>query len=368
MFKLPTYQELSTEQDSAFNLPVKGNHLIVGPPGSGKTVVAIYRAEMLRNANASAQFIVFNNTLNQYLDSVLQQRKLENMTSTFHKWFPSWYRSSTHEEPPRIDQFTFDWNAIFRSIGSNFESFTRYPNLIIDEGQDFPREFYRVMRLLVENLTVFADENQRINESNSTIDDISQALGIQNLYYLHKNYRNSRPIAEFASYFYTGLRSGIPDLPERDGVKPRLFHLSRQQQINLISNYANNNPTKTIGVMVYSKQDLKSLYDDLLIRIKNPVEMYYAELKGFNKIHFHVSGVKLVTYASAKGLEFDTVFLPLLDHVRTDARIDDLKMKFYVLVSRAREELFLLSDGDRIPPIMSHIPKTLYEYIKVRNR
>ena len=34
MLKLPSYQQLSKEQDAIYNLPLTGSYLVMGPPGT----------------------------------------------------------------------------------------------------------------------------------------------------------------------------------------------------------------------------------------------------------------------------------------------------------------------------------------------
>lgn len=43
-FALPGIQELSKEQEDARALPKKGQHLIIGGPGTGKSVLALLRS------------------------------------------------------------------------------------------------------------------------------------------------------------------------------------------------------------------------------------------------------------------------------------------------------------------------------------
>ena len=80
-----------------------------------------------------------------------------------------------------------------------------------------------------ESLTVFADENQRITGQQSTIAEIRAATGIHDTLKLTRNYRNTRPIAEFAASFYTGLPSGIPELPPSSARGERPFLIASRE-------------------------------------------------------------------------------------------------------------------------------------------
>ena len=56
------------------------------------------------------------------------------------------------------------------------------------------------------SITILADENQRLNESNSSLEEIQAAHLITDdeIYLLTQNYRNTYEIALLSSFFYTG--------------------------------------------------------------------------------------------------------------------------------------------------------------------
>ena len=75
------------------------------------------------------------------------------------------------------------------------------------------------------------------------------------------------------------------------------------------------------------------------------------------KIDFSKPGIKLLTHQSAKGLEFDTVFLPELQKWNTaDLALEKFRKQMYVLVSRARRQLFLSYTGSGDPAILGELP------------
>ncbi len=115
-------------------------------------------------------------------------------------------------------------------------------------------------------------------------------------------------------------------------------------------------------LLPYTKQ-VKSLYNRLDGKTKKPVQGYLGGDDGgaFPTLDFGKPGVKLVTWASAKGLEFDTVFLLELQSVKGDPTGDDLRMKMYVLASRAKKQLFLQYSGEGVPPFVDSLPLALVD-------
>ena len=62
-FTLPGIHELNKDQDEALALPMEGQHLIIGGPGTGKSVVALLRARRLEEANMTHRVLVYNKLL-----------------------------------------------------------------------------------------------------------------------------------------------------------------------------------------------------------------------------------------------------------------------------------------------------------------
>ncbi|RXL86882.1 hypothetical protein EO238_31265, partial [Citrobacter sp. AAK_AS5] len=80
-----------------------------------------------------------------------------------------------------------------------------------------------------------------------------------------------------------------------------------------------------------------------------PRILTYASKEAEGDHRFGEGGIFVINARSAKGLEFDTVFLADIDGDRSapeyrDQR-DDLKRLFYVMSSRARDQVVLLRRG-----------------------
>ena len=79
--RLPTEAQLSLEQKEVMSAPHEGTILVVGPPGSGKTVVAILRQRALEKRKATVSSVVFNNVLTRYTGN----------EHTFERWVKAWW-------------------------------------------------------------------------------------------------------------------------------------------------------------------------------------------------------------------------------------------------------------------------------------
>lgn len=370
------YRDFVRQNNELSNLPLSGTHLIIGSPGTGKTIFAIHRAEQLKQAGLDTQFLVYNNPLRQYLSQLLENLGLEAQSATYHSWFWRWYKTNLGKEPPvGQDKYTIDWMTAWTEIGAA-KGIAKIDHLVIDEGQDFPREFYVLARTITRNLTVFADENQRITGANSTTAEIQGYLGIPSIIRLTKNHRNTRPIAEFAQAFYPGPVSDIPQLPEKAGPKPVVISVvsraSGQKaapfnglriQCRLIADYCIEHSEKTIGIFIPTWDHQAEIATRLADSSVENIQVYKDNRQKAN-LDFSRPKVTLVRYGTAKGLEFDTVFLPDLDQ-NTDEEMERSQTVFYVLCSRARHELLLMYTGLQMPQILSTVNPELFSYKQI---
>ena len=225
MKRFPAYQDLSKEQDQVINLPLDGSYLIVGAPGTGKTVVALYRGAMLHSRGDAMLLVTHMKMLREYTDSVIKKFEIEGSIATFHSWFSSYYRSLTGKTAPALAPYVYDWAGVLEGLRSSRLRPGSLLYLIIDEGQDIPKHFYGLARLMSRNFTVFADENQRLyGDQSSSLQDIRREAIFRDgdVHYLRRNYRNTEPIAKLASAFYCSLESGIAELPKKPGDPPEM--------------------------------------------------------------------------------------------------------------------------------------------------
>jgi DNA helicase IV len=365
MLQLPDFNALSIEQDEVLDLPLDTSVIVTGPPGTGKTIIAIWRAHMMHKAGRATLLLMYGRLLSTYTGAAVAAAGLDGVVSTYHSWFPKFFQESYGKPPPKLDQYTFDWTACREVFMASPVPKPQRRHIIVDEGQDMPKDFYLALALVSSSMTILADENQRITPDQSTLDEIRAATGVREMRTLTTNYRNTRPIAEFAARFYTGLPSGIPDLPpaSKGGERPSLTaHRNMHDAVQQILTYERTFANQSIGVLLPYAWQVKSFHNRLSGKTKNPVHGYLSGRNGKAlSLDFAKPGIKLVTWASAKGLEFDAVFLPELQSFKGDPSDAGFRMQMYVLSSRAKQRLFLQYSGEGVPALVDSLPLDLVE-------
>lgn len=372
-FELPGVHELSKEQEEAIALSKQGNHLIIGGPGTGKTIVALLRARRHARDKDAYLFLVHNRMLNRS-SKLLFNDHLESYT-----WLQWISREVFLNLFGQVSNFKPDWNAAFQKIKENEKVLIDNKiHIIVDEGQDMPPEFYRfLLRVGFENVFVVADQNQQIvPESNSSRSEIELELGLElnKTIELTTNYRNSYPTARLAREFYTGdPASPPPTLPpeSRSSRAPLLMRYTSESFDQIIKNilkFWDREPRKLIGIITMKNETreryLKNLNTiDVKLDHPRPKIQTYKYGEPISSVDFKCGGIIVINKSSCKGLEFDhTIIADINDYYSRD--FDKLKKDFYVMVSRAKERVILLKRGNEQCMVDRIIPEWLLNQLK----
>jgi superfamily I DNA/RNA helicase len=374
--RLPSESQLSLEQKEVMNAPHEGTMLVIGPPGSGKTVVAVLRQRALEKKKAKVASVVFNNVLTRYTGN----------EHTFEKWVKAWWQNATDTPMPtaptpgsnyRAPEYRQATELAVTSLKAAVRSAGHWGHLILDEAQDFHQDAHRLLAVVQRrvmfdlptsgqpSICILADENQRISGSNSTIRQMREVhVGLEDddVYCLKRNYRNTLQIARFAAHFYVGLQSGKPELPTREGDKPHVLRAKTEEAVKRIANYAKAHPDQEIGVLVQYTKTRDKYFRRLSGKLQGSGVRVQTYSSGHDasELKFDKPGtVTVLCFNSSKGLEFDAVFLPELQTLRMDGvELDLLRMSLYVMCSRARSQLWISIDDNehRGHPVWGVLP------------
>lgn len=326
--------------------------------------MALYRAQWLTFDDREPALLMYNNVLQQYTEQAADTLEVAGFVRTFHSWIWRFWSEHFKAKPPTMEgnPYEHDWAEMTLQFFANPPDLGTLSDLLVDEGQDLPLGFYRLARFFAKNITVFADENQQLTDHNTTLKEIAAAIKATEQVELRRNYRNTAEIAAVAAKYYAGAPTGIPEPPTRHGERPTLRHYDSDVQLaDFIARYVKARTNLTIGVACASpwlqKRLLKLLEER---RLPVPVQAYFSsDKKRYGRLDFDVPTVTIVHYKSLKGLEFDTVFVPELQQVSVDPTSAATRMMFYVVMSRARNELHLSYSGVGGPPAILNDVKGL---------
>lgn len=359
--RIPSILELGIEQQKVIELPFRGRHVVTGSLGGGKTVTAVYRAWALATAGHEVVFVTRFDLLRQYLAELAPDLTTAVDITTGELWVRGFWREHFETDPPRNDEAErgYDWIEMQRSC--IIRNVTTTTHLVIDEGQSLPRGFYQLCRVIGVDVTVFADENQRIGDEQSTLLEIRRTLASEtDPIVLSKNHRNSREIALLASEFRIET-SNEATLPVRVGPTPLVIRIpSIDAFVTGISQYFNAHQGRTIGIICRTTFLVRNIQSKLTREgLSSQTQAYVHNDRYRHAVDFSRYPIKVVSAASMKGLEFDSVFVPDLDAYAEDPTSVDARLRFLVLCTRARKELYFAHRSPREPRILSAVPDSL---------
>ena len=323
---MPTWliprQDLSIEQLRAVEAPADQHQLFVGGPGSGKTQVLLHRADYLRRtlgiAHERIQIFVYTRVLKDYLRSALQLLDLpETCVTTLDSWCSDYYRKNIGGPLPRdASAKSPNFAEIRKQVKNHLRDHPKhrpFDYALVDEGQDLDINCYKLLKKAAQNVTVCMDHNQQIYDSGSKLDEVLKKLDLprQNLSFL-ETFRCSPYIVETASRFI--------DEPKE-----------REHFINQTRTTTTDIETPVYYRSVDWEDTMSDLIDTVGVRLARGEKIaillpqkrqVYGYANGFreagipvetpNEVDFNTDTPKIMPYHSAKGLTFDTVFLPNL--------------------------------------------------------
>lgn len=268
----------------------------------------------------------------------------------------------------------FDWDDMANAVCDEFDndgSRRRYTHVVIDEGQDFSPQMIRSMAKAIPpdgSLTFFGDMAQQIYGRRMSWK--SAGLNVSKVWEFKENYRNTRQIAALGlAISRMPYYEGTPDLvepvsPKADGPLPAMVACSSiKKEIELVRELAvDAGKTQTVAILGRTWE----LVNAIARHLPNTAIKLHRDLTTWQ------AGPKIYygTFHGAKGLEFDSVFLPFLtpsnlpdpEQVAAlgeeEAQAIDGKL-LYVGVTRAKTRLVMTCTG-KITDLLPSDPK-LYQ-------
>ncbi|WP_245771215.1 3'-5' exonuclease [Actinacidiphila guanduensis] len=260
--------------------------------------------------------------------------------------------------------YPYDWAALPAAVRTSLAAdmtARRYKHIVVDEAQDLSPESIRSLAEAIPrdgSLTLFADYAQQIY--GQRVSWRSCGLKVAKTEVFLDNHRNSPEIARLAiamaqmPHFRDSADLVEPRAPQRAaGAKPTLvsYPSIEVEAAGVAASAATFGKVARVGVLARTRAEAR-----LAVRGVAGVRMLHDKMQRWDI----EAGVYAGTYHSAKGLEFDVVFLPFCGAARCpdsdtvaafgyDEAASRESRLLYVGVTRARDELIITHTGDPTP-------------------
>ena len=181
--------ELTPAQSRAVTSSREQHRLVLGSPGSGKTIVLLHRARHLideyRIPPERCRLFVFTNALKTYIRAALRDLRLpDDCVMTFDAWCREYYQDRVNKRLPWNDRSqNRDWDAIRRAVWEKTRPLTianrLYDFVMVDEGQDLDRRDIETLTAVAQHVTVFMDPKQKLYDRDADEAGVATALGLR---------------------------------------------------------------------------------------------------------------------------------------------------------------------------------------------
>lgn len=346
--RLPSFNELLPEQKKVFLGNPDDSILVVGPPGSGKTSTALWKAGMLAGPEyqRSVALVTRNRLLTALATQISQDQGGQPVTSvTMVTFLAQDYWRRFGRFTPQWEPFNYKWEQVIAEYeAANVEP--TIDHLIVDEGQNLPVQFFVwARRFMARAMSVFADEDQTTDGNGSQVAQLMQA-GFVDVLPLTINHRNTQEIADLVEHFH--VNRTVPHLPAKRGRSndvPRLLPVGSWDEFAQTVATRWKNRGGSVGAIVYLQEDVVRLQGAIKLLLPDArVDCYTSKATpgAEDAIRMREPGVTVISGESATGLEFETVFLHDLNRsLPRTIPIDNRRL--YMLCARARDTLLLVN-------------------------
>lgn len=331
-------EELDDYQVKIINKRTDSSFIVKGCAGSGKSILALWKAKQIQENGNTFLFVIFTKALKQYMKDGISQIGLT--TSNVENYNQCFYWSkdgSTWQQG--------DWKK------------GKYDYLIVDEAQDFSKEDILLFKSkATKALLLYGDSAQQLYKffTNKT------AISMDDMAYITKfpteqlvfNHRLPKKIARLAEYV-NNENDDLENRCRKEGNElPKILkYNSLNAELDAIAEIIKNRNFEDVGILLRNNNDVEKVADYLRRKGLN-VE---AKVNDNVELNFNSSNPKIMTYHSSKGLQFEVVFLP-----ECTVSSQDDRNPLYVAITRTYQSLYIMHSGN-LSSFFDAVPTNLYE-------
>lgn len=331
-------EELDDYQVKIINKRTDSSFIVKGCAGSGKSILALWKAKQIQESGNSFLFVIYTKALKQYMKDGIAQiglsaSSVENYNQCFcwSKAGDSWKKG--------------DWKK------------GKFDYLIVDEAQDFSKEDILLFKDKAKKaLLLYGDSAQQLYKFFTD----KTAISMDDMAYITKfpteplvfNHRLPIKIARLAEYVNIENDDLVTRCRKEGTELPKILkYNSLNTELDSIAEIIKNRNFEDVGILLRNNADVEKVSNYLTSKGLK-VE---AKINDNVELDFNSSNPKIMTYHSSKGLQFEAVFLPEC----AVSGIDD-RNPLYVAITRTYQSLYIMHSGN-LSSFFDTIPPNLYE-------
>ena len=217
------------------DLSLTESHLVVGPPGCGKTNVLLRRAQFARSQGISNVLVVtFTRSLTEFIKTGCiddQGREIfpSGLIQTLESWIRSLYRVHRSPLPASPGSDLVVWKRLLAESALGFIDkgiMKPYDAIFVDEGQDLLVEELRLLLQWGKTVFFVGDDRQQIYEGSAGVESIQGVLPPQNVHALKFHYRLAPKICEVADKILAATgENALTSTCHYSGPAPASIHM-----------------------------------------------------------------------------------------------------------------------------------------------
>jgi len=324
-------RELDEDQVKIIQIRTNRSFIVKGCAGSGKSILALWKVKQIQEESmGNYYFIVFTKTLKQYMKDGIKEIGLKDDRVVHYK---QWERMGC----PEADYIVVDEVQDFNQIQIlQFKEKAKVATLLYGDSAQQIYKFLTPKPLSIEQIQML------------TSFPYDQLI---------RNHRLPETIAKVAEYISEDDDLLVLRCKDNKGTElPKILKYNNLNlQLDAIISVIKNRNFEDVGIFLPKNEDVKFISEYLTKRGMNNEVKYTIGGVTVNTLNFSTDNPKITTYHSAKGLQFEAVFLP-------NCNTNDIEKRspLYVAITRTYQSLYILHSGD-LSTFFDEVPPHFYE-------
>ena len=358
--------QLDLQQKEVLQKKLAQHLVVTGGAGSGKSILALLKAKAMLSNNDRVLYVVKTVALNTYMDAGVSAEAEREKTQAS-------VSNSDNRIWGRLKNSICSFNHCFKFVKNEDNEWENlgwkkgnYDYIILDEATDLKMPEIEELINHCTYFVAFGDDDQQLYsfiDTRTKVSHIANKVGIkeEDINKLIYNHRLPKKTARLVVYIHPRIQPNTSDADNFirrclvEGTElPYVYQYSSENEqfdeiIKIVKN--KNGGLKSVGILFRDKESMKRAYRYFLENNLPTSMVIDSQTIGED---FNSAAPNLMTYHGAKGLQFETVFIPNCSDPGYD------RAPLYVALTRTYSSLYIMYTGIR-PAFISRIPSELYD-------